>query len=132
MQIYQINNDQGRQVIVVFKDKIYNLTIQRPTSQTSLDLIIVADNNEMKISEYLKEILSLTSSNEELNEEKIDLKKSSLLPVDSPEVWAFGVTYGDSMKERQAESETPDIYSKIYFAERPESFFKTKFKVSSL
>ena len=125
MQIYQINNDQGRQVIVVSKGTIYNLTFLRPTIKTSLDLMMVAYNNGMKISDYLKEILSSTSSIEQLNKEKIDLKKSSLLPVDSPEVWAFGVTYGDSMKERQAESETPDIYSKIYFAERPESFFKS-------
>ena len=67
MQIYQINNDQGRQVIVVSKDKIYNLTFLRPTIKTSLDLMMVAYNNGMKISDYLKETLSLTSSNEELN-----------------------------------------------------------------
>ena len=89
MKIYQINNDQGRQVIVVSKGKMFNLTFFRPTIKTSLYLMMVAYNNGMRISDYLNEILSLTSSIEELNEEKIDLKKSSLLPVDSPEVWAF-------------------------------------------
>ena len=68
MQIYQINNDQGRQVIVISKDKMYNLTFLRPTIKTSLDLMMVAYNNGMKISDYLKEILSSSSSIEELNE----------------------------------------------------------------
>jgi 2-dehydro-3-deoxy-D-arabinonate dehydratase len=30
----------------------------------------------------------------------------------------------DSMRERQAESGTPDVYAKVYNAERPEAFFK--------
>jgi 2-dehydro-3-deoxy-D-arabinonate dehydratase len=53
------------------------------------------------------------------------LKSRSLLPpVTAPEVWAFGVTYMDSMRERQAESGTPDVYAKVYNADRPEAFFK--------
>lgn len=47
-----------------------------------------------------------------------------LPPIDAKEVWAFGVTYMDSMRERQAESGTPDVYAKVYNAERPEAFFK--------
>ena len=46
------------------------------------------------------------------------------LPLVPPEVWAVGVTYQDSMRERQAESETPDVYAKVYASERPEVFFK--------
>lgn len=46
------------------------------------------------------------------------------LPIESPEVWAVGVTYQDSMRERQAESGTPDVYAKVYNADRPEVFFK--------
>jgi 2-dehydro-3-deoxy-D-arabinonate dehydratase len=47
-----------------------------------------------------------------------------LPPVIAPEVWAAGVTYQDSMRERQAESGTPDVYAKVYTADRPEVFFK--------
>ena len=47
-----------------------------------------------------------------------------LPPIDADEVWAFGVTYMDSMQERQAESGTPDVYAKVYNADRPEAFFK--------
>ncbi len=47
-----------------------------------------------------------------------------LPPIAAPEVWAFGVTYMDSMRERQAESGSPDVYAKVYEADRPEAFFK--------
>lgn len=46
------------------------------------------------------------------------------LPLLPPEVWAAGVTYRDSLRERQAESGTPDVYALVYGAERPELFFK--------
>jgi 2-dehydro-3-deoxy-D-arabinonate dehydratase len=45
-------------------------------------------------------------------------------PLEPPEVWAAGVTYKTSEMERRRESETPDIYSKVYVADRPELFFK--------
>jgi 2-dehydro-3-deoxy-D-arabinonate dehydratase len=45
-------------------------------------------------------------------------------PIVPPEVWAAGVTYERSVSERRLESETPDIYTKVYLAERPEIFFK--------
>jgi 2-dehydro-3-deoxy-D-arabinonate dehydratase len=48
-----------------------------------------------------------------------------LAPIDGEtEVWAAGVTYKRSMDARREESETPDIYTKVYNAERPELFFK--------
>ena len=46
------------------------------------------------------------------------------LPFDPPEVWAAGVTYKSSEMERRRESDTPDVYSKVYSADRPELFFK--------
>ena len=48
-----------------------------------------------------------------------------LPPIFAPEVWAFGVTYMDSMRERQAESGSPDVYALVYNADRPEAFFKS-------
>jgi 2-dehydro-3-deoxy-D-arabinonate dehydratase len=48
-----------------------------------------------------------------------------LAPIDGgTEVWAAGVTYKRSMSARMEESETPDVYAKVYDAERPELFFK--------
>jgi 2-dehydro-3-deoxy-D-arabinonate dehydratase len=48
-----------------------------------------------------------------------------LAPIDGEtEVWAAGVTYRRSEEARVEESGTPDIYTKVYTAERPELFFK--------
>ncbi len=48
-----------------------------------------------------------------------------LAPIDGEtEVWAAGVTYRRSEEARVEESGTPDIYTKVYTADRPELFFK--------
>lgn len=48
-----------------------------------------------------------------------------LAPVDKhTEVWASGVTYLRSREARMQESDTADVYDKVYDAERPELFFK--------
>ena len=50
---------------------------------------------------------------------------SMLAPIDgSTEVWAAGVTYKRSEEARVEESGTPDIYTRVYAAARPELFFK--------
>lgn len=49
-----------------------------------------------------------------------------LPPVDgSTEIWASGVTYERSMEARVEESQTQDVYSQVYAAQRPELFFKS-------
>src|SRR5260370_33386601 len=47
-----------------------------------------------------------------------------LPPIDGNiDVWAAGVTYKRSKEARVEESETADIYSKVYVAERPQLVF---------
>ena len=49
-----------------------------------------------------------------------------LPPVDGlTEVWASGVTYERSMDARVEESQTQDVYSRVYAADRPELFLKS-------
>ncbi len=48
-----------------------------------------------------------------------------LAPIDAQEVWAAGVTYLRSRDARMEESDTPDFYSLVYAADRPELFFKS-------
>lgn len=49
-----------------------------------------------------------------------------LAPVElMHEVWASGVTYLRSRDARRAESETGDVYARVYIAERPELFMKS-------
>lgn len=48
-----------------------------------------------------------------------------LPPVDSDsEVWAAGVTYLRSRDARTEESGVPDVYTRVYEADRPEIFYK--------
>ncbi|GAA3642511.1 fumarylacetoacetate hydrolase family protein [Microlunatus ginsengisoli] len=47
-----------------------------------------------------------------------------LAPIGSQPVWASGVTYERSRAARNAESDVPDVYDKVYVAERPELFLK--------
>jgi 2-dehydro-3-deoxy-D-arabinonate dehydratase len=44
------------------------------------------------------------------------------------EVWGAGVTYLRSRDARKEESGTPDVYQKVYEADRPELFFKANFR----
>lgn len=49
-----------------------------------------------------------------------------LAPIeDLQEVWASGVTYLSSRLAREAESQSKDVYQKVYGAQRPELFFKS-------
>ena len=49
-----------------------------------------------------------------------------LAPIDSlTEVWAAGVTYRRSREARMEESQTADVYDRVYAADRPELFFKS-------
>lgn len=45
-------------------------------------------------------------------------------PIRPDEVWAAGVTYEISEQAREEESTQPDIYDRVYDAERPELFLK--------
>lgn len=48
-----------------------------------------------------------------------------LAPIeDTQELWASGVTYLSSRMAREAESQSRDVYQKVYEADRPELFFK--------
>ena len=116
MKIYQIDE----KVVVDDGEKISDITKIRPSIKSSLDLIKVALSNDLTVSEYIRK--TIIKNKENLS--KADLINARI-PIDSPETWAFGVTYEDSMKERQAESDTPDVYGKVYVADRPEAFFKS-------
>ena len=83
-----------------------------PVDDLARDILASGDPLLLNIDEILN------SSREGSGEYRFDR------PFDPPEVWAAGVTYKNSEMERRRESETPDVYSNVYNAERPEVFFK--------
>tara|TARA_Y100000768_G_scaffold88929_1_gene63873 strand:- start:215 stop:1081 length:867 start_codon:yes stop_codon:yes gene_type:complete len=121
MKFYQyIDKNTGDKFIAYesIDKKIYKL--DSPGINNTLDLF--TDNGEIKNIDQQNLVFLSKNYNEFI---KMNIKL--LPPVDSPETWAFGVTYMDSMKERQAESDSPDVYDKVYNADRPESFFKATY-----
>tara|TARA_B100001029_G_scaffold178236_1_gene184539 strand:+ start:127 stop:996 length:870 start_codon:yes stop_codon:yes gene_type:complete len=120
MKIYQVDQ---RVIIEMDNGDCIDFTSLRPSIKNSLDLIKVAVGNDLDVYHYLGE--SMMDFNETTLIENLDRPKNPRIPIDSQETWAFGVTYEDSMKERQAESDTPDVYGKVYTAGRPEAFFKS-------
>ncbi len=46
------------------------------------------------------------------------------IPLESPEIWAAGVTYLRSREARETETKSKGIYDRVYEAERPELFVK--------
>jgi len=117
-----VENDSGQ---------VTDLTALNSQIGSTLDLFKVASITNSDIDSVSRGILeanrgAATISADELLDGAQPGKHgvTMLPPVDAPEVWAFGVTYMDSMRERQAESGSPDVYAKVYDADRPESFFK--------
>ncbi|MBA32222.1 MAG: fumarylacetoacetate hydrolase [Chloroflexi bacterium] len=122
MKFYQYIDTSVNKKLIAYEsvdNKIYKLDISGVDN--TLDLF--DDNGELLNIE--EKNLKLLAQN---YDEFLKLKIKLLPPVDSPETWAFGVTYMDSMKERQAESDSPDVYDKVYNSDRPESFFKATYE----
>ena len=92
------------------------------------DLAYAATLANLSIDELTRRIIDDGNAeeydlNDILSDSGIDMLFPGI-PFEPPEVWAAGVTYKTSEMERRRESETPDVYSMVYSAERPEVFFK--------
>ena len=114
MKLYKKKN----QVIVHFNQSYYLLNNQ------NWDLLVNDDNLFSKIE------------NQILSAPTVDKSEIKFIdpPIESQELWASGVTYLISKKERENESKKSggsEFYNKVYNADRPELFFKaTKNRIS--
>ncbi len=94
------------------------------------DLALAASLSQLDIDELAERILDSgladTYDLDEIIENSSEGAGDAILdlPFEPPEVWAAGVTYETSEMERRRESDTPDVYSRVYTAERPELFIK--------
>lgn len=103
---------------------VTDLTSITDEADTTLTLLSAAHLGGVGIDDVAGRILS-RGGGEEIGVPELSSGDALLPPVFAPEVWAFGVTYMDSMRERQAESGSPDVYALVYNADRPEAFFKS-------
>ena len=131
MRYFQIvRNGSSHLAVEVREDVLVDLTSITGHAGSVLDLLRAAALAGTTIDRLATAILDRSAgfsfSLDEITENSaqgIDGPRIGL-PFEPPEVWAVGVTYQDSMRERQAESGTPDVYAKVYGADRPELFFK--------
>lgn len=86
--------------------------------------LVKEDSEKNNLHFSLKAYVETLISKGVLSNFSRDYSPSFQSPIYPDEVWAAGVTYSDSMRERQAESNSPDVYAKVYNADRPEIFFK--------
>lgn len=116
--------ESGCRLGVLDGDQVLDIT--SPGLSSTMELV------ERAISENVtaEEIISrLTTVGSYLYESLDILPDSSmphlLIPVEPPEVWGCGVTYKRSAEMRDEDTTgTKGIYDHVYFADRPEIFFK--------
>ena len=134
MRYYRMTNVDGDTVIGVEAEQgnVTILTDIKPDVTDIRDLIVAASISGMSMDEISASLLEEAGEPENVDlSELLDSTRGEygdyLLdrPIDPPEVWAAGVTYKSSEMERRRESSTPDVYSMVYQAERPELFFKS-------
>jgi 2-dehydro-3-deoxy-D-arabinonate dehydratase len=81
--------------------------------------------NRSALSDYLKEITGKLST---YSDAAGLIKNEIIAPIGRQEIWAAGVTYYRSRQARMDESRQSgggDFYDRVYYASRPELFFKS-------
>ncbi len=125
MRFYQFTVNGRRHVgVETSPGQVTDLTSIEPRLQRTNDVLNAAAITGSTADEVANGVLQRGGGDAHSYESLNGGSATLLPPLDAPEVWAFGVTYMDSMRERQAESGTPDVYAKVYNADRPEAFFK--------
>ena len=132
MRYYTLMSNDGdtRVVVETPRGMAYDLTSVEPDLVDIADLVQAGFLSGVTPDDIAKRLLSDGNADSfDLAEVMDGTRDGSAFyrvdrPFEPPEVWAAGVTYKTSEMERRRESDTPDVYSSVYTAERPEVFFK--------
>jgi 2-dehydro-3-deoxy-D-arabinonate dehydratase len=132
MRYYQVMlaSSESRLTVQANDDSLVDLTSISPHARTVYDLLEAAALTGAGVDDVAKSLIDrggnawLSLADLQQNSAEDGKFPRLAVPLVPPEIWAVGVTYQDSMRERQAESKSPDIYARVYGAERPEVFFK--------
>jgi 2-dehydro-3-deoxy-D-arabinonate dehydratase len=109
-------------------NKIYPVFYEEKKLRNVLDLVEYATAIDLDLTEVVDELTGSEAMPVTLEEISIfpDPARTHLaIPIHPPEVWACGVTYKKSAEFRDEDTQTSKgIYDYVYFAKRPELFFK--------
>jgi 2-dehydro-3-deoxy-D-arabinonate dehydratase len=129
MKLVQVYDPRkGVQAARVEGERLYPISCEEKGLRSLLDLIEYSAAVGMELTEVADELtakepwpLSWTSLNIAPSPDRVHLA----VPIHPPEVWACGVTYKKSAEFRDEDTQTSKgIYDYVYFAKRPELFFK--------
>ena len=132
MRYYTLLSNDGDARLIVENDRgvAMDLTSLDPDVTDLADLLLASSLSGMSVDEIANLTLETGNADRFDMNEVMDTTRSGEgfyrldRPFDPSEVWAAGVTYKTSEMERMRESDTPDVYSKVYSSQRPEVFFK--------
>ena len=118
--------DKGTRVGILEDGQILDLTAADEGLGTTLDILnrSISQGESMDaVVERVRPGVSQVHPYADLNVLPDPERPHLDMPIYPPEVWGFGVTYKRSALERDTDSAS-DIYTRVYFGERPEVFFK--------
>jgi len=132
MRFYKIINNatkEGFLTAQINETTLCGINYQNKPISSVEELLKIAKNNFTDLDNLTRPLLSPDNLNIDLEEVISSSKKNSGefkigQPYTPTEIWAAGVTYKSSELERKRESDTPDVYAKVYSSDRPEIFFK--------
>ena len=133
MRYYTLQSDDGdiRLIAETADGAALDMTSADPDLTELADLVLAASLTGMTIDEVAEGVLDAGGGGEpvDLGEVAENSREGEGVyrfdrPFEPAEVWAAGVTYKTSEMERRRESDTPDVYSSVYRADRPEIFLK--------
>src|SRR6266850_33490 len=109
-------------------NRIYPVFYEEKKLRTVLDLVEYATAIDLDLTEVVEELTAseaLPVTLEEISIPPDPARAHLAIPIHPPEVWACGVTYKKSAEFRDEDTQTSrGIYDYVYFAKRPELFFK--------
>lgn len=124
---------KGQRLASVDDGRVTDLTAADPTLVSFMDLLEAAEGEAEAVRD-IAAAANKAADAETLSLAELDREPSAdvprlLIPIDTPEVWGFGVTYKRSAEARDADvaremDATASIYDRVYHSDRPECFFK--------
>ena len=132
MRFYKIINNatkEGFLTAQLDETTLCEINYQNKPISSVEELLKIAKDNFTDLDNLTRPLLSPDNLKIDLEEVISSSKKNSGefkigKPYTPTEIWAAGVTYKSSELERKRESDTPDVYAKVYNSDRPEIFFK--------
>jgi len=119
---------EGIRAGILDGDRVQDIASADASLSTVMDILHRSIEERTSMDDVVERALNegseaRTFSYAELDVPHEDAVPHLTIPITAPEVWGFGVTYRRSAVDRDVDSQQ-DIYTRVYFGERPEVFFK--------